>query len=672
MKLKSIKTKLIMTTSLVLITAFAVLLSLTGWQLHDRTQENVLQQAEGIAGELENSTETFLDQYGRSIEQVASTTTAIQYAESALEDGDAASTNELEQLLEEYLTIYADPSSIYVAADNGSLLISPNVDLPADFDATTRDWYQQAAAEPDAVIWSEPYIDEATGEYVITAAKAMQSGTQLVGVVGVDVKLGDLTTKLGETQIGYNGYPFVLSSEGVAIVHPTLQSESLMDLEFIQDLFAQEQESGRIDYTYDGADKLMVYSTASNTNWKIGVAFDQSDIAAESLSILVLLMIIGVVTLIIAGVIMSIVASRFSKPIVKLSESVREVANGDLSTRANVKSNDEIGELATQFNMMVDHMNEILTTVKTSVEEVRGSAEGLSAVAEETNASSEQVASAVSDIADGASQSAEEADEANRQSYNLGEKINAISEQSKQMSEVASEAGSVNASGLSQMKQLKEYHTSSTGFIQSMESVITDLETKVQTIETVMATITEISSQTNLLALNASIEAARAGEHGKGFAVVADEVRKLAEQSVRATDEVKQTIADIQDSSKRAVNEMGRTKENFDHQSVVVEQTNEIFDQISDFMGTMETSILAVYREIQDVSTSKEAVARVIQEMAAMAEETAASCQQVSASTDEQVKAIQTVTESAERLSELSDDLQQAVNRFRLDEHKEA
>ncbi|TFD96581.1 methyl-accepting chemotaxis protein [Jeotgalibacillus sp. R-1-5s-1] len=668
--LQSIRMKLILTTSVVLITSFVVLLGLTSWQLLDRTQENVLSQAEGIAGELNNTVETFLDQYGRSIEQVASTTTAIEYVESSLEDGDAASPGELESLLEEYLGIYSDPSSIYVAADNGSLLISPFVDLPADFDATTRDWYINSAAAPDEVLWSEPYIDEATGEYVITASKGIQSGGQVIGVVGVDVKLGDLTTKLGEAQIGYGGFPFVLSSQGIALVHPTFEGESLMDYDFIQDVYSDEDGTGSIEYNLEGSEKLLVYSTSANTGWKVGVAFDQNDIAAESQSILLLLIAIGVGTLIVAAVIMSIVAGRFSKPIVRLNEAVRQVANGDLSVKSDVNSKDEIGDLSHQFNLMVDHMNDIISTVKTSVDEVRGSAEGLSAVAEETNASSEQVASAVSDIADGATQSAEEADEANRQSSRLSDQINTISEQSRQMSEVASEAGEVNQNGLNQMKQLKDYHESSSGFILSMESVIKDLEQKVQTIESVMSTITDISSQTNLLALNASIEAARAGEHGKGFAVVADEVRKLAEQSVRATDEVKQTIVDIQDSSKRAVSEMGRTKETFDSQSEVVEKTNEIFMRMSDFMSTMETSILAVYREIEDVSSSKEVVTRVIQEMAAMSEETAASCQQVAASTDEQVRAIQTVTESAERLSELSDDLLQAVNRFQLAEDK--
>ena len=103
------------------------------------------------------------------------------------------------------------------------------------------------------------------------------------------------------------------------------------------------------------------------------------------------------------------------------------------------------------------------------------------------------------------------------------------------------------------------------------------LETKVKEIGGVMETIMEISAQTNLLALNASIEAARAGEHGKGFAVVADEVRKLAEQSAKATEDVKKTITELQKESVLVSKQMNETRGNFRLQASVVTDTEVTF-----------------------------------------------------------------------------------------------
>ena len=199
-----------------------------------------------------------------------------------------------------------------------------------------------------------------------------------------------------------------------------------------------------------------------------------------------------------------------------------------------------------------------------------------------------------------------------------------------------------------------------------MSHDINSLGGKVEAIGSVMETIMNISKQTNLLALNASIEAARAGEHGKGFAVVADEVRTLAEQSARATDDVKVTIEELQKDSHIVSEQMKETIDTFRDQGVVVEDTEKTFEELSSLMETMQESIHTVSDEIQLVSTHKDDVSLTIQTMSATAEETAAACEEVSASSVEQLRAIQSVTEAAETLTELSEKLSAVIEQFKV------
>ena len=111
---------------------------------------------------------------------------------------------------------------------------------------------------------------------------------------------------------------------------------------------------------------------------------------------------------------------------------------------------------------------------------------------------------------------------------------------------------------------------------------------------------------------------------------------------------------------------MNETRENFHRQGTVVNDTEITFGEISTLMADMQDSIDAVYEEIQKVAMHKDDVAETIQTMAATSQETAAACEEVSASTDEQLRAIQSVTDAAETLTELSEELSLAVNRFKV------
>src|SRR5690606_19809542 len=160
--------------------------------------------------------------------------------------------------------------------------------------------------------------------------------------------------------------------------------------------------------------------------------------------------------------------------------------------------------------------------------------------------------------------------------------------------------------------------------VQNLSGKIQSLGEKSNQIQDIITVITGIAEQTNLLALNASIEAARAGEHGQGFAVVAEEVRKLAEQSARATDDVRVTVQELQEESRLVSQQLDDTRENFRNQGAVVDETEMTFSEISELMTDMQSAIDSVANEITHVDALKDDVSQTIQTMAATSQETAA------------------------------------------------
>ena len=666
--MKSIKVKIISSVFLLFFVILTIIYLVVNNQIQKQTENILLDQSEVAVKEMGYGIENFMLQYEKALHLLTNNPAVTEFMDTQYGNEDVDLLNRgIEMAFTDYMEQLPATDLLYFAFANKYTKFVPHLEIPG-FDPTTRGWYTEASAQPDHVVWSDPYLDAASGGYVITASKAMHRNNSLVGVIGVDISLENITGSVSQSDVGFEGYPFLFDSSGGAIVHPLLapDAEEMVDLSYMTAVFSKEKAAGIEPYTEDGDKMIGVFNEIPHLGWTVGVAFKEDAIMDSTSQTSNLINIIFIVAEVLIIVILWFLITKLISPLGIIRSAMDNVAEGDLNAHANVKSKDEFGQLADNFNVMTSKVRDIMIVVNQSVDAVRISAEGLSASAEETNAVSEQMAGAIDDIASGATKSAHDTEDVTRTVDLLGDQIMGIHEKAGVMTGIATEAEEINKEGHTQVNQLRLSFDGWKSNLQTMADAVGELEIKVGAIGSVMETITAISAQTNLLALNASIEAARAGEHGKGFAVVADEVRKLAEQSTRATEEVKVTVQELQNGSRQVSTQMRETGETFNEQEKVVQDTQQTFGGISQLMNKLEQSISSVYDEVNRVVAHKEMVMQTIETMAATAEETAAASEEISASTDEQLRAIREVAQAADTLTGLSDNLHTAISQFKL------
>jgi methyl-accepting chemotaxis protein len=224
---------------------------------------------------------------------------------------------------------------------------------------------------------------------------------------------------------------------------------------------------------------------------------------------------IGVMALVFAGVLaaVGVIVRRFvTRPV----GAITPAGGGDLTRRLAGQGEDEVGDLARQFNGLMDKLHEVIVQVRRAATHVTAGSHRLSTASGELSAGVQEQASSLEETA----ASLEEITGTVKQTADHAQQASALAEASSQ---AADRGGQVVARAVSAMEEIN-------GAARRIADIIT--------------TIDEIAFQTNLLALNAAVEAARAGEQGRGFAVVAAEVRALAQRSAAAAREIKGLIRD--------------------------------------------------------------------------------------------------------------------------------
>ena len=390
---------------------------------------------------------------------------------------------------------------------------------------------------------------------------------------------------------------------------------------------------------YRGLRVLSAYSPVNvlGRTWALLSEFEvaESEAAVDQVEGPTILVTVIVLVLLIA--VLLVISLSITRPLSQTAAALSAIAEGegDLTAYIEVRTRDEIADLAGDFNRFVDKLHQIVTRIKQQVRDAESVSESLSAGSEESSAAVHQITLNLESMAKqirGVDESIHETSAAVEQiQATIGKLTEGIDRQQRAVSESSSSTEEMIASIRSVSDLIKRKQERNPELVESVREgseklkltteYITAVNNAAETITEAIAVITEIAGQTDLLAMNAAIEAAHAGEAGKGFAVVAEEIRKLSERTKEHSGVIGSNIQSSVETIRHAMSATEETGTAFDRMQSEVDGFTDTFNEIDATLRELSTGGTQVLEAISELTNISEEVTAGSTQMKAGADE---------------------------------------------------
>ncbi len=359
-KLKSIKSKLIIIFALLIVVSLVIVGGVSAMI----TSKNMKATVEKQATDMVRMTASIISTQIESVENYVIGLSSNGDLKDFLGDRDIEARNRVYSFLEESRNQKSEQVESLLLLDKDMMALVTNVDKYANIDLSQREYVQEAFKGLPSM--SDVLVSKMTGNPIVAIAIPLRDGNSIEGVLVATINFSEIAKHVEAIKLGEHGYGYMINNEGVLISHPIkekilvedLSKTKVSELKVVVEKMIDKKD-GVGSYTYEGITKIVAYYPVGP--FSVAVTSAEEDYMSTAKSIVRMMIIIDSIVIVLASIVVALVSRRLSHNVIKIKDAAEQLADGNIDIDIDIKTNDEFEQLGNAFKKVATNLEALVT-----------------------------------------------------------------------------------------------------------------------------------------------------------------------------------------------------------------------------------------------------------------------------------------------------------------------